>query len=201
MPGVPARTPAGALVEIIADRDVDMEAALKPGSLKEMALGDPNAPVKIIEYMSMTCPHCQNFHLRVLPHLKKTYIDAGKVKTIVAIGEDLAAAGLDPEEEAPRLAQASVAYDSPAKIENDEVAMVPLMAWVAAPADRPSISAAPTMIPASNSKAPAPTTQRSPTLIWSRNVALTPIKHCSPIETPPDTTICDAKNVWSFITE
>ncbi|MBC2772849.1 DsbA family protein [Rhizobium sp. AQ_MP] len=70
-------TPA---VEIpTADRDVDMEAALKPGPLKEMALGDPNAPVKIIEYMSMTCPHCAHFHENTFEAIKTKYVDTGKV--------------------------------------------------------------------------------------------------------------------------
>ncbi|NBB48993.1 thioredoxin domain-containing protein [Rhizobium sp. CRIBSB] len=62
-----------------ADRDVDMEAALKPGKLKEMALGDPNAPVKIIEYMSMTCPHCAHFHETTFDTIKTKYVDSGKV--------------------------------------------------------------------------------------------------------------------------
>ncbi|UJW76393.1 DsbA family protein [Rhizobium sp. SL42] len=62
-----------------ADRDIDMEAALKPGTLKEMALGDPNAPVKIIEYMSMTCPHCAHFHETTFEPIKTKYVDTGKV--------------------------------------------------------------------------------------------------------------------------
>jgi protein-disulfide isomerase len=35
---------------------------MKPGPLGEMVLGDDKAPVTIIEYASMTCPHCANFH-------------------------------------------------------------------------------------------------------------------------------------------
>lgn len=62
-----------------SDRDVDMEAALKPGPLKEMALGDPNAPVKVIEYMSMTCPHCAHFHETTFDAIKTKYVDTGKV--------------------------------------------------------------------------------------------------------------------------
>lgn len=62
-----------------ADRDVDMEAALKPGPLKEMALGDANAPVKIVEYMSMTCPHCAHFHENTFETIKTKYVDTGKV--------------------------------------------------------------------------------------------------------------------------
>ena len=51
-------------------------------ALKDRIMGDPNAPVEIIEYSSLTCPHCRNFHLNVLPALKKKYIDTGKVKLI-----------------------------------------------------------------------------------------------------------------------
>lgn len=51
-------------------------------ALKDRILGNPNAPVEIIEYASLTCPHCRNFHLNVLPELKKKYIDTGKVKMI-----------------------------------------------------------------------------------------------------------------------
>lgn len=43
------------------------------------ALGDPKAPVKIIEYFSLTCSHCAHFHNDVLPEMKTKYIDSGKV--------------------------------------------------------------------------------------------------------------------------
>ena len=45
----------------------------------DMALGDPEAPVKIIEFASMTCPHCASFHNTTFPALKRDYIDTGKV--------------------------------------------------------------------------------------------------------------------------
>lgn len=48
----------------------------------EQALGDPNAPVTIIEYSSLTCPHCAQFHTDVLPELKERYIATGKVRMI-----------------------------------------------------------------------------------------------------------------------
>jgi protein-disulfide isomerase len=48
----------------------------------DMAIGDPNAPVKIIEYASVTCPHCREFHETVWPSLKANYIDTGKVRLI-----------------------------------------------------------------------------------------------------------------------
>jgi protein-disulfide isomerase len=55
---------------------------MKPGPLGEMILGDDKAPVTIIEYASMTCPHCANFHAVTYPELKKRYIDTGKVRFI-----------------------------------------------------------------------------------------------------------------------
>jgi len=60
-----------------------MQAELmKPGPLGDMSLGDEKAPVTIIEYASMTCPHCANFHETTFPELKKKYIDTGKVRFI-----------------------------------------------------------------------------------------------------------------------
>ncbi len=48
----------------------------------DMVLGDPDAPVEVIEYASMTCPHCRRFHEAVYPPLKKDWIDTGKVRFI-----------------------------------------------------------------------------------------------------------------------
>lgn len=52
----------------------------QPGPLEEKLLGDPNAPIKVIEYASMTCPHCASFHNGTYPQLKEKYIDTGKVQ-------------------------------------------------------------------------------------------------------------------------
>lgn len=93
----PAATPAPAATETAqapaapaakvelptSDRDIDMAEALKPGPMKEMALGDPNAPVKIIEYMSMTCSHCANFHTRTFEPIKQKYVDSGKAYFVI----------------------------------------------------------------------------------------------------------------------
>jgi protein-disulfide isomerase len=49
---------------------------------EEQALGDASAPVTIIEYASLTCPHCAAFHQDVLPALKERYIAPGKVRLI-----------------------------------------------------------------------------------------------------------------------
>ncbi|MEQ8193897.1 MAG: DsbA family protein [Rhodospirillales bacterium] len=51
-------------------------------AMKDRVMGNPDAPVTIIEYSSLTCPHCMAFHRDTLPELKKTYIDTGKVKLI-----------------------------------------------------------------------------------------------------------------------
>ena len=48
----------------------------------DMALGDPDAPVTVIEYASFTCPHCRTFHKTVFPQLKASYIDTGKIRFI-----------------------------------------------------------------------------------------------------------------------
>ena len=45
-------------------------------------LGTNNAPVKIKVFSSLTCPHCANFHIKVVPKIKKKYIDSGKVQII-----------------------------------------------------------------------------------------------------------------------
>lgn len=50
--------------------------------ITEMVLGDPDAPVEVIEYASYTCPHCANFHASLYPQLKADYIDTGKVRFI-----------------------------------------------------------------------------------------------------------------------
>ena len=45
-----------------------------------MVLGKSDAPLKIVEYASFTCPHCATFHLQVLPKIKEDYIDKGQVQ-------------------------------------------------------------------------------------------------------------------------
>ncbi len=52
---------------------------MAPGPLPDMTLGKPTAPVTIIEYASMTCPHCGRFYRTVFDTLKTQYIDTGKV--------------------------------------------------------------------------------------------------------------------------
>src|SRR5262245_8827917 len=53
-----------------------------PPALGDRALGKADAPVTVVEYASMTCPHCAAFHETTYPELKKRYIDTGKVRFI-----------------------------------------------------------------------------------------------------------------------
>jgi protein-disulfide isomerase len=45
--------------------------------------GNPDAPITIVEYASLTCPHCAHFTNDVLPELKKKWIDTGKAKLVL----------------------------------------------------------------------------------------------------------------------
>jgi len=53
------------------------------GPLDDIPMGSATAPVTIIEYASMTCPHCAAFAVNTFPKLKEKYIDTGKVKYIM----------------------------------------------------------------------------------------------------------------------
>lgn len=59
------------------DPSVDVERMLA-----DRVLGAEDAPVTIIEYSSLTCGHCANFHRLTLPRIKEQYIDTGKVRLI-----------------------------------------------------------------------------------------------------------------------
>ena len=58
----------------------DLAAAGPDG---DVVLGSDKAPVTVIEYASMTCPHCAHFSTTTFPELKQSYIDAGKVRFIM----------------------------------------------------------------------------------------------------------------------
>jgi len=75
---------AGLLLPIAAQaqgqiNEVPIDKLLAPDELPELTVGDKNAPVTIVEYMSMSCPACGNFHKTTYPKLKEKYIDTGKV--------------------------------------------------------------------------------------------------------------------------
>jgi protein-disulfide isomerase len=77
---------AGAVVALLVAGH-DFGAAQVGGQTVEikandMVHGRPDAPVTIVEYASMTCPHCAAFNKEVIPQLTKEYIDTGKVKLV-----------------------------------------------------------------------------------------------------------------------
>lgn len=60
-------------------KSVDVKELMKAGPLPERALGKADAPVTVIEYYSLGCPHCAAFNVEAFPYLKKKYIETGKV--------------------------------------------------------------------------------------------------------------------------
>jgi protein-disulfide isomerase len=64
----------------VAKGDPDVSELMQPGALPDVVIGKADAPVTIVEYASMTCPHCAQFQTVVFPQLKAKYIDSGKAK-------------------------------------------------------------------------------------------------------------------------
>ena len=76
--------PSAALAQVPAPGPaVDPAELMKPGALTDIVMGDDKAPVTVVEYASMTCPHCAHFQETTFPELKKRYIDTGKVRYIL----------------------------------------------------------------------------------------------------------------------
>ena len=55
-------------------------SAINSNEIKRIVIGNKDAKISIIAYESLTCSHCANFHIDVLPNLKKEYIDTGLAK-------------------------------------------------------------------------------------------------------------------------
>lgn len=62
--------------------DPAVAVLMEEGPLEDIVMGDPAAPNVIVEYASMTCPHCANFYTNVFPEVKEKYIDTGKAKFV-----------------------------------------------------------------------------------------------------------------------
>src|SRR5438477_4608159 len=78
-----AGLPASALaVDTVPPGALVAEADMPQVGPDDRILGKPDAPVTIIEYASLTCPHCAAFEKEVLPQLKSEWIDTGKVKLV-----------------------------------------------------------------------------------------------------------------------
>ena len=70
----------GVVVTPVQAADPSVADLMQPNPLGEMAIGTDSAPITVIEYASMTCPHCAHFSETTFPELKKRYIDTGKVR-------------------------------------------------------------------------------------------------------------------------
>ena len=64
----------------LAAQAADVETSPSGMALGVFTLGDENAPVTVIEYASLTCPHCASFQRDVFGGIKRDYIDSGKIR-------------------------------------------------------------------------------------------------------------------------
>lgn len=55
----------------------------EPGPLPEIVFGPADAKVTVVEYASLTCHHCRDFHIKTWPQVKARYVDTGKVRFIL----------------------------------------------------------------------------------------------------------------------
>ncbi len=69
---LPALLALFALPALAADKTWDIDEVM----------GKPDAPITVIEYASLTCPHCAHFESEVFPKIKKDWIDTGKLKWV-----------------------------------------------------------------------------------------------------------------------
>ncbi len=60
-----------------------IDVALLAPKPNDIIIGDANAMVTIVEYSSLSCPHCAHFHKDVLPDLDKEFLSTGKAKLVI----------------------------------------------------------------------------------------------------------------------
>ena len=75
--------PPFSTLALAADTNPSPEDLAHAGPGGDIMIGSDKAPVTVIEYASMTCPHCAHFEETTLPELKKRYIDTGKVRYVM----------------------------------------------------------------------------------------------------------------------
>jgi protein-disulfide isomerase len=73
---------AGPLLPMGAANAQTAEASEAGYDVMELVLGDPDAPVELIEYSSFTCPHCRNLHLNLVPQLMADYVDTNRIRYV-----------------------------------------------------------------------------------------------------------------------
>jgi protein-disulfide isomerase len=75
------RSVAAAVLTVAAGACAVTVALAAPAPLPDdLSMGNPKAKIQVIEYASLSCPHCAHFNEAVFPALKAKYIDTGKVR-------------------------------------------------------------------------------------------------------------------------
>ena len=82
--GTQKTSPSAAKNDKDSSRSVSPDASFSkiPISKTDLVVGSESAPVTIIEYSSLTCPHCSDFHKKVLPVIKREFVDTNKVRLV-----------------------------------------------------------------------------------------------------------------------
>jgi len=75
-----AGTAALGAASLIGSRPADAAILSVEEAMERRYIGSEDAPVNIMEFFSLGCPHCRAFHEETLPILKQEYIDTGKVR-------------------------------------------------------------------------------------------------------------------------
>jgi protein-disulfide isomerase len=57
-------------------------APVPPVTGADMVMGKADAPITVIEYASLTCPHCADFEQNTWPKVKQNWVDTGKVRYV-----------------------------------------------------------------------------------------------------------------------
>ena len=65
-----------------AQETVNLEDLHAPGPLGDKVIGSADAPVTVVEYASMSCPHCGAFHRETFGPFREKYVDSGQVRFI-----------------------------------------------------------------------------------------------------------------------
>jgi len=81
-PAAPAQAPGAPAAPAAAATPAPANPAGPRLEGNDMVIGNPDAPVTLIEYASLTCPHCAEFENNTWPRLKREYIDTGLVRFI-----------------------------------------------------------------------------------------------------------------------
>lgn len=65
-----------------AEKSVAEKALAESGPLPENVFGSPDAPVTVVEYASLTCHRCRDFHVQTWPQVKAKFVDTGKIQFV-----------------------------------------------------------------------------------------------------------------------